>query len=103
MEQLPTLRARRGWLQPWLSAPPALQLWQRGGGGAGVAAAGAAAGVAAAVEHSALRKSLHLSLLPASCAALYFALHSFSVRALAEVAKRQIAAIMVRRAIMVRS
>ena len=49
-----------------------------------VAAAGAAAGVAdASVPHSALRKSFHFVPLsvPAVCAALYLALHSFIVSA----------------------
>src|SRR6185503_19548481 len=52
------------------------------GVGAAVVGAGAAVGVAAASAlHSALRKSFHFSLLPAACAALYFALHSCIVRA----------------------
>src|SRR5262249_9871871 len=61
------------------------------GAGAGAAAGGgAAAGVAAgaadaSAPHSALRKSFHFMLLsvPAACAALYFALHSFMVSAAA--------------------
>src|SRR5262249_9664637 len=49
--------------------------------------AGVAAGAAEAVgPHSALRKSFHFVPfnVPADCAALYFALHSFIVRALPE-------------------
>src|SRR6476620_3805071 len=60
-------------------------------GFAAAAAAGAGAageGVAdASVPHSALRKSFHFMPLrvPAVCAALYLALHSFIVSALAEL------------------
>ena len=79
------------------------------GAGAGIAAgagigAGAAAGVATASEpHSALRKSFHFWPLsvPAVCAVLYLALHSFIVSALADVPHRQRAATTARwRAIM---
>src|SRR5215468_7259434 len=58
--------------------------------GAGADGAGAAAGVEAgaadaSAPHSALRKSFHFMLLsvPAVCAALYLALHSFMVSAAA--------------------
>ena len=68
------------------------------------AAAGAAAGVAAASEpHCAFLKSCHFWPLrvPAVCAALYLALHSFIVRAWADVPYKQSAARMARgRAIM---
>jgi len=68
------------------------------------AAAGAAAGVAAASEpHCAFLKSCHFWPLrvPAVCAALYLALHSFIVRAWADVPHKQSAARMAReRAIM---
>src|ERR1700692_4961276 len=56
-------------------------------GAAGAAAAGAAAGVASAA-HWALRKSFHFwpFRVPASLAALYFALHSCMLRACAGAA-----------------
>src|SRR5215510_8522940 len=60
-------------------APPPL------GAAAFASVAGAPAGAADAVgPHSALRKSLHVfpCNVPADCAALYFMLHSFIVRAL---------------------
>src|SRR5262249_35156449 len=72
------------------------------GAGAGVGAfgAGAAAGVvagaaAASAPHSALRKSFHFMPLsvPAVCAALYFALHSFMVSAAAGEAEPAMASI----------
>src|ERR1043165_10184968 len=50
------------------------------GAAAGAAAGVVAAGFAALLEHSALRNSFHFIPLrvPAVCAALYFALHSWS-------------------------
>lgn len=59
-----------------------------------VAAAGAGAGAAdASVPHSALRKSFHFTPLsvPAVCAALYLALHSFIVSASADELPKAIA------------